>query len=714
MQATRYPLTSVVLAATIIALAAHSARAADRPASTADQERQLISVLQSDAPKAEKAITCKRLVIHGTAEAVPPLAALLSDAELASWARIALEAIPGPEADEALRQAMGKLQGRLLVGVINSIGVRRDQRAVESLAGRLEDADPDVASSAAAALGRIGNDAAAKVLQKSLGEAPAAVRSAVAEGCILCAERALAGGNADKAAELYDLVRKSAAPKQRIIEATRGAILARRSEGIPLLVEQLKSADKGMFNIGLTTARELPGREVTEALAAAASGAAPERQGLLVGALADRRDEAVMPAVLAIAKNGSEGARKAAAAALQRVGNASCVPVLMEMAAGADEELSKAAVEALAGMSGKDVDAVLAERLSQASGAARRVLIELAGRRRVAAASGALIKAADDADGGIRALALAALGSTVGPDELSFLITRAVAPQRAEDAKAAMPALKAACIRMPDGQACAKMLILAMSDAPIETKSSILEILGAMGNATALEAVGAAARDKSTELQDTASRLLGEWMTVDAAPVLLDLAKTATDTKYQVRALRGYIRLVRQFTLPDAQRVEMCRAALAAASRKDEKDLVLEVMGRYPSVDMLRLAVEAAKDPALKNEAAAVSLSIAQKIGGSGDVRDLLAKIGHEPMKVEIVKAEYGAGTTFKDVTAILKKHVRDFPLIVMPAGGYNSAFGGDPVPNVVKTLKVRYRIDGREGEASFGENATIMLPVPK
>ncbi len=49
-----------------------------------------------------------------------------------------------------------------------------------------------------------------------------------------------------------------------------------------------------------------------------------------------------------------------------------------------------------------------------------------------------------------------------------------------------------------------------------------------------------------------------------------------------------------------------------------------------------------------------------------------------------------------------------------MPAGGYNSAFGGDPVPNVVKTLKVRYRIDGREGEASFGENATIMLPVPK
>ncbi len=127
-------------------------------------------------------------------------------------------------------------------------------------------------------------------------------------------------------------------------------------------------------------------------------------------------------------------------------------------------------------MSGKDVDAVLAERLSQASGAARRVLIELAGRRRVAAASGALIKAADDADGGIRALALAALGSTVGPDELSFLITRAVAPPRAEDAKAAMPALKAACIRCRTARR-GKKLILAMS-IPNRNEISILEMLG--------------------------------------------------------------------------------------------------------------------------------------------------------------------------------------------------------------------------------------------
>ena len=83
-------------------------------------------------------------------------------------------------------------------------------------------------------------------------------------------------------------------------------------------------------------------------------------------------------------------------------------------------------------------------------------------------------------------------------------------------------------------------------------------------------------------------------------------------------------------------------------------------------------------------------------------------------MKIEIIKAEYGTGTKWKDVSAILCRHVRDFPLIALPSSSYDSAFGGDPVPGVVKQLKVQYRMNGKEGEASFQENATIMLPMPK
>ena len=68
-------------------------------------QQELIRVLKSDAPKADKAITCKFLAIVGDKQAVPALAPLLEDAELASWARIALESIPDPSADRPGRKA---------------------------------------------------------------------------------------------------------------------------------------------------------------------------------------------------------------------------------------------------------------------------------------------------------------------------------------------------------------------------------------------------------------------------------------------------------------------------------------------------------------------------------------------------------------------------------------------------------------------------------
>ncbi len=196
----------------------------------AKDQQKLIGVLRSNAPAAEKAIACKRLAIYGGKEAVSALAPLLADEKLSSWARIPLEVIPGPAADEALRQAMDKVQGRRLVGVINSIGVRRAASAVESLVARLNDHDAEVASVSAVALGRIGNDAAATALEGALAGAVPAVRSAAAEGCILCAERRLAAGEAAQAATIYDLVRKADVPKQRIREATRGAILREKPQ----------------------------------------------------------------------------------------------------------------------------------------------------------------------------------------------------------------------------------------------------------------------------------------------------------------------------------------------------------------------------------------------------------------------------------------------------------------------------------------------------
>jgi hypothetical protein len=268
---------------------------------------------------------------------------------------------------------------------------------------------------------------------------------------------------------------------------------------------------------------------------------------------------------------------------------------------------------------------------------------------------------------------------------------------------------------MPDREACAEKLAAATSSAPAPIQCRLLKILSVVGGAKALQAVAAAANAAEPELKDAGSQLLGEWMTVDAAPVLLDLAKSSSDAKYQTRALRGYIRLARQFVMPNQQRCEMCRLALATAKRDAEKKLVLTILARYPSLDMLKLAVQTAKTPSLKADAARTSLVIAQKIGGhSAEVEKLLAQVGQDPVKLEVLKAEYGANGQSKDVTDMVRKQVRGFSLILLPSADYNSSFGGDPAPGIVKQLKIRYRLNGKEGEVSFPESAAILLPTPK
>ncbi len=91
-----------------------------------EKEADLLAILTGSSPAEDKAMACKRLAVFGSAEAAPELAKLLSNEQLSSWARIALENIPGAKVDEALRSASEGLQGRLLVGTLNSIGVRRD------------------------------------------------------------------------------------------------------------------------------------------------------------------------------------------------------------------------------------------------------------------------------------------------------------------------------------------------------------------------------------------------------------------------------------------------------------------------------------------------------------------------------------------------------------------------------------------------------------
>jgi len=116
----------------------------------------LVAILNDPgADDFRKAKACQRLGVVGDDSAVPAIAALLGNSTLSHYARTALEPYPGVAADAALREALGRLDGDLLIGVINSIGRRKDPRALDALAKLRRSEDQDISQAAEAALGRI-------------------------------------------------------------------------------------------------------------------------------------------------------------------------------------------------------------------------------------------------------------------------------------------------------------------------------------------------------------------------------------------------------------------------------------------------------------------------------------------------------------------------------------------------------------------------------
>jgi hypothetical protein len=117
---------------------------------------RLVELLQdSEASVYAKAKACQRLAVTGDRRAVAAIAPLLTDAQLSLYARFALEPLPDAAADDALRAALGKVSGNLLIGVINSIGLRKDVKVLVELEKLRHDQDPEVILAADAALARI-------------------------------------------------------------------------------------------------------------------------------------------------------------------------------------------------------------------------------------------------------------------------------------------------------------------------------------------------------------------------------------------------------------------------------------------------------------------------------------------------------------------------------------------------------------------------------
>ena len=585
---------------------------AQQPLPAEGDESQLLAVLDSDVELFEKAKVCQRLAIIGTSKSVPALAKLLAHAELSHYARFALEPNPSSEVDKAFRHALGELKGRQLVGVINSVATRKDKQAVDALVNLAGGDDHQAAAAAVSALGALATPESVNAVRQALGGKPA-LRVTAADACLTAADRLLIEGKNADALKILTALRSAELPKHINVASRFGEIRAGSQNVNELMNSYLGDSDLDLFRIGLELAHNLTDANTTGQLVKQLDSLPPARRILLMHVLGDRGDASALKVVIGATSSGDANMRIAAARVLGKLGSGAEAPTLLKLAVSDNEVLATTARDSLATLGGDDVDAQLAQRLENSDGQERLVLVDVVGRRGITRVIPLLLKYVSADDPKLRNSAIDGLGMTVGLKDFPRLVDKMLAMGSSEAATPMKEALRKASQRMADRAAASKILLDRTAGASAAAQADLMNLLVYVGGEQALAGVRAAAGGKEDSAANAATQALGRWLTPDAAPVLLELAQSG-NAKYRVRSLRGYIRIIRQFGLRAGQRLQMSKRAFAAATRDEERKLVLDTLTRFPLVQGLRMITPHLKTPSLSEDASKAAVTIGERI----------------------------------------------------------------------------------------------------
>jgi HEAT repeat protein len=209
------------------------------PGQRREIEDRLVKLLETGSP-ACKRFVCRQLWMGGSARCVPALARLLPDDEFSNDARYALERIADPSAAAALRNALGDCKGKALIGVVNSLGQRRDSSAAAMLVPLLADRDQTVVTAAAWSLGRIGGTEAARALAAARAKSDGRLRRVLDDAYLLCADTLATSGKKLEAAKIYKQMASADQPQRIRIAALYGLLASQPGKADPAAIEAIR------------------------------------------------------------------------------------------------------------------------------------------------------------------------------------------------------------------------------------------------------------------------------------------------------------------------------------------------------------------------------------------------------------------------------------------------------------------------------------------
>ncbi|NLF16095.1 MAG: DUF1080 domain-containing protein [Lentisphaerae bacterium] len=566
----------------------------------------LLEALASPGDAELLSFVIAQLQLVGRDEAVPALAARLSDARLGDPAVRALCQIGTPAARAALRQALAGAPPGVALPLVHALGSLRDVEAIPAIVAHLGAADPSIRQAALLASADCGAAAASEAILAAASSADPTERRLGIRAAVLLAQRLHAAG---RPAEALALQKALAGLPEGALPALSLRVDLLGVGALDDLIAAAAGADVPRREMALRLGQALPGQAVTAAWCAALPRMEPPAaRAALVAMLGRRQDRAALPVLRQMLADADAGVRAAAMKAfVHGAPDVAMTPLVDIVATGSAEDVA-AGRALLTWAGGAELPSAAAAALGKATPAGKAALLELLASRQASEQAPAVLALLGDGEASVRLAVLKTLETLGSADEVPAVLEFTLATQAAAERRAAQRALTAICRRQP---AAAAPVVAALKAASGEARVGLLGLAATLGGAEALAVVVADTASPDEAVRLAAVKALGEWPDDAAAAPLIGLARGTADPRTRVLALRGYVRAVTLPTRrPAAETAALLGQAWALAATADERRLVLSGLGTVRDDAALASIVKGLDLEDVREEAAAAVVAV--------------------------------------------------------------------------------------------------------
>ncbi len=604
-------------------------------------EKRLIHFLKTDASLSSKQMICFQISVHGSKSSIKPLQKLLNSPQTFEIALFALERLPEKAADKALINYLKKSAD---IGVINTLGRKRSEKALSVLKTLITHSDGKIRKAAIRAIGEISGKKALDVLQKGHSKTTATEKSVYSKAMLICAGKLLESEQyIQKAISTYKILTASSESKSVRNAAFIGLVNSDKNKASDLVYDAITNHDKDLIASAIALIPTACSNENMQMIAKLLPSLEPIHRVQLYSAFIAAGNHSVTENIITSLDPANDELTKAGVAAISQLGDSSHVETLLNLVID-HPKYEEIVLKKLALMKGRSIDRAMLEIMEHTgTGTPTQLLIVKAFADRLTAniEEQLIANLRNVQDSRLRREIIKTLAVVAQPSYFLPIFEFLFQAKNSTELRELEKTLASIARKISDSTEQIQTILNKYEVVEDEElQGALLGILGRIGNPGAMPFIQNALSNPTYRIQKAAYHALAVWPTTEPLNRLLNLVDSTEIRELRAIALHGYIRMIPELSELNAEeKLIHYQAALNKAATINDKQIIFASMSELPTIATLDIFDDYLDDPGTKSyvEQAIVEIITNHWWQDKKKARVLLLKMQNESKDEEVI-----------------------------------------------------------------------------